>query len=144
VNWRTIIAWSLLSLAAWFLLVGISGLLASTVIQEAYDLRDIPLGQAGVLVPVVISIGLLPRLAVGFLLATSIWALLARGLPKLENRITSYVLGITLYSLLIGILAWLALPLNEPFAIYGAVVFVTSFHLPRMVTSKLSRGMFAA
>jgi hypothetical protein len=144
VNWRAVIIWTALSLVTWFFLVAIIGFLAGMVIQQAYELEDVPLGQAGVLVPIVISVGLLPRLAVGFLLATTIWALLVKRLPRLEDAKKSYVGFLAVYSVAVGALAWLAFPLNQPFVTYGALLFVACFVLPRFLTSRLSPGVFAA
>ncbi len=143
-NWRAVIAWTVLSLVAWFALVAIIGFLASVVIQQEYDLQEIPLGQAGVLVPVLISMGLFPRLAVGFLVAIFIWALVARRLPQIERKKRGLFGVLVPYSAVVGVLAWLALPLNEPFATYGAVLFAACLLLPRLLTSRLTPGVFAA
>lgn len=143
-NWRAAVAWTVLSLVAWFVLVALVGFLAGAVIQQEYDLQEIPLGQTGVLVPVVISMGLLPRLAVWFLLATSTWAFLARQIPEIEHTKRSLFASLASYAVAAGVLAWLAIPLNEPFATYGALLFAVCFVLPRLLTRRLSPGVFAA
>ena len=142
--WRAVVIWTALSLVTWFFFVAIIGFFAGIVFQQAYELYDTPLGQAGVLVPIVISLGLLPRLAVGFLLATTIWALLSKRLPRLEGAKKGSVGFFVLYSVGIGALAWLAFPLYQPFATYGALLFVVCFILPRFLSSRLSPGVFAA
>jgi hypothetical protein len=142
-NWRAAIRWAALSLITWFILVGTIGLLASTVIQQRYDLGDIPLGQAGVLVPVVISIGLLPRLAPGFLLGTMIWSLLARRIPQIEATRKSLVGFLSVYSLAAGGFVWLALPLNQPFALFGGVLFMVCLFSPRFLSQRLYPGVFS-
>jgi hypothetical protein len=143
-NWRAVIDWTVLSIVAWFLLVALIGLLASVVIQQEYDLQEIPFGQAGMLVPVVISIGLFLRLAAGYLLATSTWALLVKRLPQLEYSRRNYFGLLALYSVVFGVLAWRALPLNQPFSNYGAALFIACFILPRFLTNRLSPGVFGA
>ncbi len=133
----------LLSLAAWFLLAAMIGLVAGAMIQQSYGLWEIPLSQVSLLVPVVISLGLFPWLATGFLLAATIWGLLVQRLPRLEIDRRMYGVSLTLYASALGAVAWLALPLEEPFATYGALLYAACFLLPRVLSNRLPPGIFA-
>ncbi len=142
-NWRAIGLWTALSLVAWFVWVAAIGLAAASLIQQIYDLADIPLGQAGVLTTVAISIGLLPRLAAGFLLAAVGYAWLARRFPRMEAGRVKFLGSLGIFAVAGGILMGWALPLNPSFALLGGFVFALSFFSSRFLSRRLPRGVFA-
>ncbi len=142
-NWRAVLTWTALSIVAWFLLVALLGLAAGFVIQQAYGLQDIPLAQPAMLIPIVLTLGILPRLALGFLLATTIWSFLARLIPFLEGAGVRLAAFLSLYGLVIGALVWIAIPLERSIAIYGALLFAASLGLPRYFSGRLPAGVFA-
>jgi hypothetical protein len=143
VRWRAVLIWTALSLVAWFILAAVVGLLVGTVLQQALNPYEVPLRQAGLMVPIAISLGLLPRLAVGLLLATAFWATMAKRFALLEGTEHRSVRYFALYSMAVGTLAWLGFPLRPPFDAYGALLFVASLVLPRFLTRRLSFGAFA-
>ena len=78
---------------------------------------DIPLGQAEMLTNIDFSIGLLPRLAAGFLLAPMRFAWLAMRFCWMEAGKNRFVGSLVVFAIASGILVGWSHPLNQPFAL---------------------------
>lgn len=139
-NWKGAVVWILGSVGAWFALAALGGLAAGLGFLQRNDLGGASIGWAAILVPVVVSIGLLPMLVTGFVVSATVWAVLV-GFPPVSTWSSGTSTAIlAIYCAVVGFFAWVALPFNGPFSALGGGLFAAALFISRIILGRRIGG----